>query len=198
MYEWGYCSYKSPPSCGISERNNCGSSPGHLLGENPVCVYILVDLAGAWLPLKPRLPHFLSRAPPSISQQVATVGHDVSVGRLSWWTPTGIPSWSPSSRMFLGPQSSGFPSGESGKRGQLSAPKRVHFTVYRLKESLPDSSKVKWASFENLDFPGPGTLSAHTHWAASVAVQVCLRCSVSLDSIVLGFFSLPQCQVACV
>ena len=44
---------------------------------------------------------------------------------------------------FLGPQSSGFPSGESGKRGQLSAPKRVHFTVYRLEESLPDRSRVK-------------------------------------------------------
>ena len=97
---------------------------------------------------------------------------------------------------FLGPQSSGFPSGESGKRGQLSAPKRVHFTVYRLKESLPDRSRVKWDSFENLDFPGPETSPVHTSWPASV-VSVCLKCSVSFDSIVF-FFSLPQCQLACV
>lgn len=152
MYEWGYCSYKSPPSCGISERNNCGSSPGHLLGENPVCVYILVDLAGAWLPLSQTLVSWAEHLLLSASrwQQWVT---DVSVGRLSWWTPTaaplpgcrppGIPHGVPAHVCSLGPQSSGFPSGESGKRGQLSAPKRVHFTVYRLKESLPHSLKGK-------------------------------------------------------
>lgn len=90
MYEWGYCFYKSPPSCGISERNNCGSSPGHLLGENPVCVYILVHLAGAWLPVSQTLVSWAEHLLLAASRWQQWV-IDVSVGRLSWWTPTEVP-----------------------------------------------------------------------------------------------------------
>lgn len=197
MYEWGnYCSYKSPPSCGISERNNCGSSPGHLLGENPVCVYILVDLAGAWLPLSQTLiswaEHLLLSA--SRWQQwvtdmcrwgsslMNTNQESLMESQLTYvpWDPRAVASFR-----------------RVGKEGSALSPKSPFY-------SLQAQGILTWQQESNephlkiWSFPGPGTLSAHTHWAASVAVPVCLRCSVSLDSIVLGFFSLPQCQVACV
>lgn len=128
-----------------------------------LCLY-LVPIPGAWLPLSRTLLF------PALSSSFQRPAGGNS-GSLKWrWG--GSPAWSTArgpqglsgcrppgnlkaggSDVFLGTPERWSPLGRVGKEGSaLSAPDRVYSIVHSSQESLLDSSRAKWNSFENLDF----------------------------------------------
>ena len=123
----------------FSEWNSCGSSQGHFFGENPQSVSVFWCLSQE--PGYPLAKPSCSQrwAPPSSGQQVATVGHWSDGGAaLLPGAPPAVPracrgavhpeTWRQEAHMCSwGPRSGGLPSGELGKRGQLSGPRQSLF-----------------------------------------------------------------------